>query len=321
MMEIVFSDSACGSLKIAQHYGEGEYCKGCIGVIISHSDGSKPTKEEIENAQREAEEKACLSWEEGVPLGGNSADVYGLNLALSVGDISENEFYNKRQSVLENLYDIILGGQRVAQKLLKNAAADMRKICDRAAAGEDIRIWYSNQPDELCGLYWFMNKLCTLQACKNRINLVMLPNLLVDEKGDAIRRVNGWGQVEPGEWHKYLDFQTCASPELCQYYALCWRKLQSENAPLRAMLNGTLVSMPETLYDDFIIREIAEEKEEFQEALVIGRVLGKYQLGISDAWIALRIEEMISKGKLEVVSKATEAMPSYHRLLHKCTDR
>lgn len=37
MVDIVFSDSACCSLKIAQHHGKGEYQGGCIGIIISHN--------------------------------------------------------------------------------------------------------------------------------------------------------------------------------------------------------------------------------------------------------------------------------------------
>lgn len=52
MLEIVFSDSACGSLKMAQHYGQGVYPGGCIGVIISRSDGRKPSKREKRAAQR-----------------------------------------------------------------------------------------------------------------------------------------------------------------------------------------------------------------------------------------------------------------------------
>ena len=51
MIEVVFGDSACGSLKMAQHYGNGKYPGGAIGVIVSHSDGSKPTEEEIQTAQ------------------------------------------------------------------------------------------------------------------------------------------------------------------------------------------------------------------------------------------------------------------------------
>lgn len=90
MLEIVFSDSACGSLKMAQHYGQGAYPGGCIGVIISRSDGRKPSKREKRAAQREAEEAERLAWESGAPMGGNTADVYGFGLMLSIGDISED---------------------------------------------------------------------------------------------------------------------------------------------------------------------------------------------------------------------------------------
>ena len=85
MIDIVFSESACGSLKVAQHYGEGKYQDGCIGVFVSHSDGSKPTKGEVEAARREAKEKARLAWESATPLGGETTDIYGFNLVLSVG--------------------------------------------------------------------------------------------------------------------------------------------------------------------------------------------------------------------------------------------
>jgi len=50
-------------------------------------------------------------------------------------------------------------------------------------------------------------------------------------------------------------------------------------------------------------------------------VIGKYQLGIGDSWVAFRIEEMIREGKLEVVSAVAEDMPVYHRVLKKCTYR
>ena len=51
--------------------------------------------------------------------------------------------------------------------------------------------------------------------------------------------------------------------------------------------------------------------------MVIGRVLGKYHLGIGDAWVALRIEEMIRAGMFETISDADEDAPIYHRMLRK----
>lgn len=317
MIEIVFSDSACGSLKMAQHYGKGKYQGGCIGVIVSRMDGSRPTNAEIEAAQREAEKKARLAWENATPLGGNPADIYGFNLALSVGDISENQPGIKRQQTLEHLYSIYPKGYQTVEKILKRVHEHLKMIRQRVTMGESIRIWYSNQPDEMCGLYWFMEQLNQWNAYDGEVSVVKLPEWETDEKGNIVRKIS-WGEVAPEEWYRYLALHKPVSPVFRRSCASHWQELQEKNAPLRAILNGQLVSAPENLYDDFILREIAAEGEEFQEAMIVGRVLGKYQLGIGDSWVAFRIEEMIRAGKLEAVSEITGDMPIYHRILKKC---
>lgn len=40
MMDVVFSRSACGSLKMVQHYGQGEYT-GTVGVIYAAPPGGQ----------------------------------------------------------------------------------------------------------------------------------------------------------------------------------------------------------------------------------------------------------------------------------------
>lgn len=322
MIDIVFSESACGSLKVAQHYGKGKYHSGCIGVFVCHADGSKPTKEEVEVAQQEAEEKARMAWESATPLSGNTSDIYGFNLVLSVGDISENQPGIKREQTLEHLYSVYPNneGCQAAQEILKRVNEDLKTVRTRVASGESLRVWYSNQPDEMCGLYWFMEQLNQWKVYGRQVSIVKLPEWEADEKGNIVQKI-GWGGVAPGEWYRYLALQKPVLPVFEQSCASHWQELQRENAPLRATLNGQLISAPETLYDGFILREIATEGEEFMEAMVIGRVLGKYQLGISDSWVAFRIEEMIHAGKLEVVSAVAEDMPVYHRVLKKCTYR
>ena len=96
-----------------------------------------------------------------------------------------------------------------------------------------------------------------------------------------------------------------------------WSQLQNENAPLRAMLNGKLQSVSEDIYDSFIFREIAEQPEQFKMALVIGNVLGKYQLGISDVWISSRIDKMIENGILDIIKDAPKGDGNYCRILRK----
>lgn len=318
MIEILFSDSACGSLKVAQHYGRGKYQSGSIGVIVSHMDGSKPTRAELKAARQEAEKKTRLAWENAAPLGGNTEDIYGFNLALSIGDISENQPGIKREQILEHLYSIYPKGHQAAQEIFKRVNKDLKMVRERTGRGESLRIWYSNQPDEMCGLYWFMEQLNQWEVPDEQVSIIKLPEWEADEKGNIVQK-SSWGEVAPEEWYLYLSMQKPLLPLFRQSCASHWQELQGENAPLRAILNGQLVSASEKLYDDFIFREITAEGEKFQEAMIIGRVLGKYRLGIGDFWVAFRIEELIRDRELEIVSAATGDMPVYHRELKKCT--
>ncbi len=316
MIEIVFNDSAAGSLKLAQDYGKGKYCGG-ESDIISHSNGSKVTKPDIENAQRVLEKKESRACETAVPLGGDSMDVFNLNLAWSIGSISESIVGKERFTVLKRLYSICPEdvGNSVAEELYQSVIKSLAAVRNRAENGETLRMWYSNQPDEICGLYWIINTLKNWNQTSIRVFLVKLPEWETEE--ETVICHSGWGEVEPGKWHSYLDLQKIVQPALLHAIALRWSELQKENAPLRAVINGKLQSVPENYYDDFILREIALENNEFREANLIGRILGKYQLGIGDNWLALRIEEMIRIGTLEVVSSAQNHKMIYKRILKK----
>lgn len=318
MIEILFGDSACGSLKAAQHYGRGKHSSSAMGVIVSNCDGSEPTAAQIDVALKQAEEKERLSWENAVPIGGNSSDIFCFNLALSIGDIAEESFINNRLQALELLWSIYPNseGALAAQEIINSTTENIEEIHRRIILGEPIRIWYSNQPDEMCGLYWFMAQLSKSEMNTAQISTIKLPSWEII--GETVAQKTGWGEVAPGEWHRYLNLQTPVSTALVRAYALCWRTLQCQNSPLRAVLNGKLVSAPATLYDDFILREIALEADEFLEAKIIGRVLGKYQLGVGDAWFALRIEEMIKSSTLAPLTSPPQDSPSYHRMLKKC---
>lgn len=320
MIDIVFGESAGGSLKIAQSYGKGKYVGGCTGVIIQHSDGRKPTKEEVNAAQQEAEQKEREAWEAAVPLGGNPSDVYCFSLGLSMGDISEGALCPQRQEVLENLFDIYAEGHQAVSEMFQRAREDFKAVCGRMAAGEDVRIWYSSQPDELCGLFWFMAQTEPLALFRKQIygqiHVVALPSWQNDQ-GSVVRRTS-WGEVSPAEWHQHLSLQKQVPQAFCTGCASHWRQLQTENAPLRAVINSQLVSVPETFYDDFILREISLEEEEFLEAKVVGQVLGKYQLGIGDMWVASRIQKMVEEGSLKVITPPAKGDPQYHRTLKKC---
>ncbi|MCH5186110.1 MAG: DUF1835 domain-containing protein [Oscillospiraceae bacterium] len=313
MLEVLFGDSACGSMKIAQNYGRGPYIGGCSSIIFLGE--KKPDeadyKEMLDNMEREERKR----WKETSPMGGKPEDIFCFPLYLGTGDISEDDFWKKRGECIKKLFDCYNTFEWSDDKFCDVHRKNLKTLLNKAMQGEDIRVWYSCNPDELCGLYWFADKIYSSDGLTGKVYIVKLPDKLPD--GRKIRSNFGWSEAEPWEFCKYSKHGICLTEENIKGFAMMWREIREENAPVRAVINGRLVGVREDFYDEFIEREIDDETGEFREAVVIGRVLGKYGLGISDGFTAMRINEMIDKGKLEIIKEADNGVPLYHRILCK----
>lgn len=308
MLEIVFGESAGGSLKIAQSYGRGEYRGGCMSVFMRHEDGRDATPEEIEAKRREIEEQNRREWEEAVPLGGNAGDVFEFGLGLGFGDISRENFWENRKQALRKLL-CWPGAQEHVCSLIDSAREKLEVLLERAKS-EPVRIWYSSNPDEICGMHWVMAQLGG--ACTD-VRLVRLPDW--ETRGEILLSHSGWGEIGPGDWHRYLKYEESAAPVFRRACVARWRELEEENTPLRAELSGRLAGFPEDIYDHFIRQELAAQPEEFHQARFIGDVIAKHHLG--DGFIALRMEKMIENGELVPATEAGEGNPVYRRILRK----
>ena len=312
MIEIVFSESAAGGLKVAQGFGKGKYPGGCTAVFLRYADGSPATQAEIKAKQREIEEQQRREWEAAMPIGGSPRDVCCFDLALSYGDISEDGFLEKRASALKELCGHWPEEAFAeVERRIASVPQQLEELLERAK-DETVRIWTSDQPDEACGLHWIAAQL--LGRC-SEVQLVTLPRAEMQE--GVLRSYHGWGEVSPGEWGRLLKYESPIADVQLRAYAARWRELQAKNMPLRATLNGDLRSMPEDGYDHFIRWEIEREEEKFRQARVIGNVLGRHQPGVGDGFIALRMEKMLRSGELEIVQEAGEGEPSYRRILKK----
>ena len=180
--------------------------------------------------------------------------------------------------------------------------------------GETIRVWYSETPDEMCGFYWLMAQLQDLK--EGNILAIKLPDH--DIKNDQITvSYNGWGDVAPEEFGQFTHLAVPIPYNLRRVYAGRWAELEAENAPLRAVLNGKLQSVPVHIYDSFIWKEIDRQPEVFREAHVVGNVLGRYQLGIGDGFIHSRISQFVKAGKLTPLDAPPKEHPGYWRTLQK----
>ena len=173
-------------------------------------------------------------------------------------------------------------------------------------------------------------KLCTTEADRKivmeqlrpvgleklDVTVVELPEWEKRPDG-CIVQYTGWGEIEPYRFGEMALLEKKLPVNLLRSLASHWVELQQENATLRAVLNGKLVSAPECLYDTFILRELEKQENEFNEARLVGQVLGKYRLGIGDAWIALRIEQFIKDGLLIPITAPEPGTSIYHRILQK----
>lgn len=311
MIEILFSESAAASLSIASRNG------GSGGhTFIGDTDG-KLTHEEIQKMIRESEERERRNWEKAIPLEIERKDILCFPLALSVGEITEPGIGEQREATLKKLMSIYPDNIKpAALYMLDTAKKSLKELFDRAGKGESIRVWTSDTPDEACGFCWLIYQLKSIGFENLDITYVKLPDFHVIPDGTVVL-YSGWGEVAPHQWGHLASYGQKLPVNYMHGLSFRWKQLKKENTPLRAVVNRQLVSVPETFYDSLILRELEEQEDEFIEANLIGKIIGKYCLGIGNSVIALRIEQFIKNGMLKVVTPAKAGDPSYHRMLHK----
>ena len=312
MLEVLFSDSAAGSMKVGMC--RGSEIGGCVGVIATDEKGLPVSPEETARLQREAEEKERRRWAEALPLEGDPRDILPLSLALSVGPIDEESIGPLREETLTRLLSIYPQGMQTTAEILAAARRRLDTLLT-GAPQEPVRLWVDHTPDAACGLRWVLAQLQPLGLENLDLRVVELPALAPHEDGGLVLRQ--LGEVHPAEWgHLAREARVLPAGQAAALVTQ-WRMLQSENAPLRAVLNGVLVSADDSLYDPYLRRVLDELPETFSEAILIGRTLGRFQLGFGDAWLALRVERWIADGRLQVVSTPEPDSPLYHRMLRK----
>lgn len=249
---------------------------------------------------------------------GRAEDIYCFSLGLAVGDISDPVLGATRRSVLARMTSEVPSREteRRAEEMLKGAECTLAAVLGRYEAGEAIRIWYGHNPEDLCSLLWLMAQLAPLPK-RSAVYLMELPLWEYDAEDRVVSHC-AWALVSSLEWGRYVSSQKEAHPAFLSDCAAEWKRLQKENAPLRVLLNGRIQGMPEDVYDTFVSRELARMPKEFHMASLVGNVLGRYPIGVGDGWVSERIETLIGRGVLEIVSDVPEGTVRYRRVLRKC---
>lgn len=311
MVQVVFSESAAGGLKMALSLD------GCIGGATAVAFlGGEPSPAECLAAQRRAEEQQRRARAAAVPMEGNPSDVLAFPLALSVGPLDEATPGSRRLEALTALCAHWPEGPQQAAESLANAQRNLAELLRRVRAGEPVRVWQGPEPDEVCGMCWLAGQLQSAGLGNAKVERVTLPEYEVREDGVVVEYA-GWGEISPYDWGRMAARVRPVPGPVLRMWAHRWAALCEEKAPLRAVVNGQLLSVAEDFYDPLLLREIAAQPGTFREAEVIGRVLGRYRLGIGDGWLAGRIEDFIRCGLLEPVTTPEPGRPAYARMLRK----
>lgn len=249
-------------------------------------------------------------------LGGDASDVFCFPLSLDIGQIGEDILGAQRIDALKRLHAVFPQGDEAAKELVAAAAKDMERFRARGIGTEPIRVWFSSEPDEMCGWLWFASVLQEMTA-HGPVTVVNMPAWEERNDGTVVMHT-GFGEVSPEDWSSYARFARQAPPLLIAGRQFDWTLLRQQNAGLRAVISGRVVSVPVSFYDFLIESAVSSAPDAFYEAMIIGNVLGRSQIGISDAWVALRIDEMIAQGRLDVVMEAEDPDgPAYNRILRK----
>lgn len=229
---------------------------------------------------------------------------------FDMGDISGKIDGMERQEVFQNIWGHVNFDKNEMEEFFNMQRDDMRKLLTAAKQGVPIRIWKSNAPFSACAFSFVCDVLRNID-CK--ISVVSLPKHIA-MPNNTIVSYSSWGAIASGQFYSFLTYEKELSTMEKIMQADLWQDLRQENSPLRAIVNGQLISVPEDFYDHIIINNIPEG--EFIMARLIGEILGKYELGISDSWYALRIHKMIEENILKVVRDNSISHP-YEKILKK----
>lgn len=239
-------------------------------------------------------------------------DAICLAFELEIGDIRKPVTGKYRAELLCSLlYAEQWGADTELQNELKQLGGvycgELDKLDRYLEKGEPIRVWYDSAPYSVCGLLWLCGRLRVL-ANDIEMYVVKLPRTVTRGKTAVVR--TNWGEVRPSEFIKLLPLQRRLKPVEITMNAASWDGLQSENAPLRAVVNGSVMSVPASFYDFLIWKNLGDEP--IKEAVLIGKVLSSDNIGVGDWWYARRIDRFIAQNRIKIVENSPR---KYERIL------
>lgn len=125
-----------------------------------------------------------------------------------------------------------------------------------------------------------------------RVSAVVLGGLYTGPQGTLVQLSSG-GEASPEALGGFLKEERPLDAPLLGTLPGMWEALKHENAPLRAIVNGRLMSVPEHFYDTWLLRAIPRTGS-FRAAVPVGRALAAVP-GVGDAVFIRRMRAMLAR--------------------------
>ncbi len=213
--------------------------------------------------------------------GSNAKNIISLDLHLDYGPLEEridSKFRMEYADYLNMDWYIRQQGMKMIAHPGKENKKEFKALKKQLAAGDDVRIWYDETPETMCGFY----AICDyLMDCKNKVYVIKSPRCIKDGQGWCI--ASGWGTFNGVPVEPLLPLTRELERGEQQVYAEYWHRLVRENAPLRTVIAGMPISVAEDFYDHFL-EEFIPEEEPIKLGKLIFQVPGKYPLGMNTVW-------------------------------------
>lgn len=301
MLEVMFSDSLSGAMRQAKGRKKGQrtVAQG-VQLFIEHGDDGEMLRHWTEPAEVET------VWEADLP--GTAGDVAPLVLALDMGDLSDMDTVEKekRRELLLALEGDLCPEKEARRKLemtMETNQSTLDRLERAKQSKEEVRVWIADWcPADVCGLYWVCD---LLRDAEVPVSLVRAPREKVRSDGTLVT-YRGLGEFLPEELGELAAGAVPLEPIRRRAYANRWRELVAENAPLRAVVNGQLMSVEEDHYD-FALRAVLPEKP-VRAANVLGDALSRLP-GVGDVWLYGRILAMLAAGELREITPGDPDRP------------
>lgn len=273
MVEIVFSGSAAGGLNSASSTSQM-----CIDLL----------EDEAKNYGNNVPVKAIALPEIVIPF----------EFQWDIGYLDQAEDSDYRKKIPASLYY----GHHVrlhpedAEELMQDGEKNLKALDGLrvlAKKGKTFRVWYSNSAMELAGFYY----ICyILKDYDVEVYVVELPQHY--KIGGRYKQIASWGMAHGFEFGYLVENEKKLEKEEVDYFSSLWQDLIEENAPLRAVVAGKLISVPEDFYDGLILSYFSEET--MKENVWISCFMSLC-LGVSSGFVEQRIWAMGEAGVIELL--------------------